>query len=159
LDAVGATQGMPTFEVTPTKVMEFKNFQSTGSSYFDIGLGLLPFRITPAGGNSAAARAMLASYRGRDNDFDLGAYPGSGVIAPGDVRRLRNVNGNISSLTKAWAQLRSTSGLFGALVGNGHPTVPIVGRFLRMYVRKSMHRRACAHGRAWYSFKIQRYIT
>jgi hypothetical protein len=48
VDAACATQGMPSFEVTPTQVMAFKNFRFAGSSNFDIGSGVLPFSITPA---------------------------------------------------------------------------------------------------------------
>jgi hypothetical protein len=151
VDAAYATQGMPTFKATPSQVMAFKNFWFAGSSYFDIGSGFLSFSITPADGNSDAARALLAADRGRDDTFYLGADQESGVIAPGKVGRLWNVNGYIPiSGTKARTQLRSASGLFGALIGNGHPAVLAFGRFLQMYER--IHTRLVtdldhAHGR------------
>jgi hypothetical protein len=58
-----AVQNVPVFEGTPTQVMTFKNFCLTGSSYFDIGSGLLPFSITPSDATSPAARAMLVADR------------------------------------------------------------------------------------------------
>jgi hypothetical protein len=58
VDASFASQGIPPFEVTPTQVMAFKNFRFVGSSYFNIGSGLLPFSITPADAASPADCAM-----------------------------------------------------------------------------------------------------
>jgi hypothetical protein len=85
MDAYCSSQGMPPFEFTPTQIIAFKNFRFAGSSYFDIGSGLLTFSITPADATSPAARAMLAADRGRVDAFDLGDDPESGVIAPSDV--------------------------------------------------------------------------
>jgi hypothetical protein len=65
-------QGMPLFEVTLTQVTAFKNFCFAGSSYFDIGLGLLPFSTDA---NPSADRAMLDADRGRSDAFDIGANP------------------------------------------------------------------------------------
>jgi hypothetical protein len=84
---------MPTFEVTMTQVVAFKNFRFSGSYFFEMGSGLLPFSITPAGGNSAAARAILTADQGRVDTFDLGADPESGAIFLGDGNKLHNVNG------------------------------------------------------------------
>jgi hypothetical protein len=61
VDAAAATLDVPSFEVTPTQVMAFKKFRYAGSSYFDIGSGLLPFSITPSDATSTQARAMLAA--------------------------------------------------------------------------------------------------
>jgi hypothetical protein len=136
VDAYCASQGMPPFEVTPTHVMAFKNFRFAGISYFDIETGLPPFSVTPDDATSPADRVMLAIDRGRGNAFNLGTDPESGAISPSDVGRLRNTGGYVpQSWTEARAQLRSTSGLLGALVGNNHPVMLVYGRFLRMYER------------------------
>jgi hypothetical protein len=82
VDASCASQGIPPFEFTPTQVKDFNNFWFTGSSYFDIGSGLLPFSITPDDATSPAACTMLAADRGRADAFDIGADPESGAIAP-----------------------------------------------------------------------------
>jgi hypothetical protein len=76
---------VPAFEVTPTQVMALHNFRLAGSTYFDIGSGLLPFSITPADATSAPARAMLVTDRVRADAF--------GSIGPGEVSRLRNLSG------------------------------------------------------------------
>jgi hypothetical protein len=124
---------MPPFEVTSTQVMAFKNFLFSGSSYFHIGSGLLPFSITPVDATSPADRAILAATRGRADVFDLGTDHESGAIAPSDVGRLRNTGGYIPQIwTDYRAQLCSTSGLVGAVVGNNHPVILAYGRFLCM---------------------------
>jgi hypothetical protein len=77
---------------------------------------------------------MLAADQGRADVFDLEANPESGDIAPSDIGRLHNGNGYIHSRwTKTQAQLISVSGIFGTLIGNGHPEVLTFGHFLRMY--------------------------
>jgi hypothetical protein len=63
VDSAATSLDVPSFEVTPTQVMDFKNFWYAGSSYFDIGSGLLPFSITPTDATSVQARAMLAADR------------------------------------------------------------------------------------------------
>jgi hypothetical protein len=73
---------VPSFEVTSNHV------QYAGSSYFDIGSGLLPFSITHSGATSVQARVMLAANHVRADAFDLGADPESGAVAPGEVTRL-----------------------------------------------------------------------
>jgi hypothetical protein len=84
---------VPSFEVTPTQVMAFKNFRYAGSSYFDIRSGLLPFSITPTNATSVQSWAMLAADRVRADAFDLRADPESGTVAPDEVSRLRNLSG------------------------------------------------------------------
>jgi hypothetical protein len=86
---------LPSFEVTPTQVMTFKNFRYAGSSYFGIGSGLLPFSITPSEATAVQASVMLTVDRFRADAFDLGADPESGALAPGKVVRLRNLSGYI----------------------------------------------------------------
>jgi hypothetical protein len=54
---------VPSFEVTPTQAMAFKNFRYTGSSCFDIGGGLLSFSITLTDATPVQAQAMLAADR------------------------------------------------------------------------------------------------
>jgi hypothetical protein len=131
-----ASQGMPPFEFTATQVMAFNNFWFEGSSYFDIGSGLLPFSVTPADATSSIARAMLAADRGRADAFDLRADSESGAIAPSDVCLLRNTSGYVpQSWTEARAQLCSVSGLMGALVGINHPVILAYGRLKRMFER------------------------
>jgi hypothetical protein len=105
VDAACATLGAPGFEVTPTQVMAFKNFRFAGASYTDIGAGLLPFSITPADAIAPQARSMLAVDLVRADAFDLGGDPESGVIAPGEVSRLRNLSGYvpISWMEARWA--------------------------------------------------------
>jgi hypothetical protein len=93
-----------------------KNFRLAGSTYFDIGSGLLLFSITPADATSAQARAVLVADRVRADAFDIGAEPESGSIGPGVVSRLRNL-------------------MLGALMGNSHPVVLAYGRFLQLYER------------------------
>jgi hypothetical protein len=93
VEASCAALGVPVFEATPTQVMALKNFRLAGSTYFDIGLGLLPFSITPADATSAQARAMLVADRIRSDAFNTGADPESGTIGPGNVSRLRNLIG------------------------------------------------------------------
>jgi hypothetical protein len=127
---------VPAFEVTPTQVMTLKNFRLAGSTYFDIGYGLLPFSITPADATSAQARAMLVADRVRAGAFDIGANPESGSTGPGEVSRLRNLSGYLpQGWTEARTQLRSTQGLLGALMRNLHPMVLAHGRFLHLYER------------------------
>jgi hypothetical protein len=63
--------------------MAFKNFCYAGSTYFDIGSGLLPFSIAPSDATSVQARAMLAADRVRADAFDLGADPENGAVALG----------------------------------------------------------------------------
>jgi hypothetical protein len=127
---------VPTFEVTPTQVMALKNFRLAGSTYFDIGSGLLPFSITPADATSAQARAMLVAGRVRADTFDIGADPESGSVGPGEVSRLRNLSGYLpQGWTEARAQLRSARGMLSALMGNSHPVVLAYGCLLQLYER------------------------
>jgi hypothetical protein len=133
VDASCASQGMPPFEVL-THVMVFKNFRFAGSSYFDIGSGILPFSTTPSDATSPAAHTLLAADRRRADVFDLGADTESDAIAPIDVGRLHNTGGYVpQSWTETCAQLRHTSSLMGTLVGNNHPVILAYGHFLRMY--------------------------
>jgi hypothetical protein len=93
VDTAAAVLDVPSFEVTPTQVMAFKNFRYAGSTYFYIDSGLIPFSITPSDATSVQARAMLAADRVRADAFDLGADPENGTVAPGEVARLRNLSG------------------------------------------------------------------
>jgi hypothetical protein len=116
--------------------MAFKNFRYAGSTYFDIGSGLLPFSITPSDATSVQARAMLADDRVRADAFDLGADPENGAVSPGEVARLSNLSGYTpQTWNEARLQLLGMHALMGALLGNGHPTVAAYGRFLRRYIR------------------------
>jgi hypothetical protein len=116
--------------------MALKNFRLAGSTYFDIGSGLLPFSITPADATSAQARAMLVADQVRADAFDIGADPKSGSIGPGEVSRLRNLSGYLpQGWTEARTQLRSARGMMGALMGNSHPVVLAYSRFLQLYER------------------------
>jgi hypothetical protein len=118
IDSAATILDVPSFEVTPTQVMAFKNFRHAGSSYFDIGSGLLPFSITPTDAMSAQARAMLTADRLRAGVFDLGADPESGAVAPGEVSRLRNLNGYTpQTWNEAMSQLLGVHALVGALLG------------------------------------------
>jgi hypothetical protein len=127
---------VPSFEVTPTQVMSFKNFRFVGTAYHGIGTGMLPFSITPSDATSPHARAMLAADRTRVDAFDLGGDPESGAIAPGDASRLRNLSGYIpQSWMEARTQLHSSHALMGALLGVDRPLVGAYGRFLRQYDR------------------------
>jgi hypothetical protein len=47
VDSAATILDVPSFEVTPTQVMAFKNFRYAGSSYFGIGSGLLPSALLP----------------------------------------------------------------------------------------------------------------
>jgi hypothetical protein len=71
VDADCATQGMPTFAVDQTQAVAFKNFRFAGSSYFDIGPGLLPFSITLADGNSTTACTMLTTDQESADAFEI----------------------------------------------------------------------------------------
>jgi hypothetical protein len=136
VDAASATLGVPSFEVTPTQVMSFKNFRFVGAAYHAIGTGMLPFSITPSDATSPHARAMLAADLTRVDAFDLGGDPESGAIAPGDVSRLRNLSGYTpQSWMEARTQLHSSQALMGALLGVEHPLVGAYGRFPRQYDR------------------------
>jgi hypothetical protein len=136
VDAAAAVLDVPSFEVTPTQVMAFKNFRYAGSTYFDIGSGLLPFSITPSDATSVQARAMLAADRVRADAFDLGADPENGAVAPGEVARLHNLSGYTpQTWNEARSQLSGMQALMGALLGNRHPAVAAYGRFLRRYSR------------------------
>jgi hypothetical protein len=95
---------VPAFEVTPTQVMALKIFWLAGSTYFDIGSGLLPFSMAPADATSAQARAMLVADRVRADAFNIGADPESGSIGPGDVSCLRNLSGY---LPQGWTEART----------------------------------------------------
>jgi hypothetical protein len=85
VDSAATILDIPSFEVTPTQAVAFKNFRYAGSSYFDIGSGLLPFSITPTDATSVKARAMLAANRLRDDAFDLGAALWLRVRSPASV--------------------------------------------------------------------------
>jgi hypothetical protein len=136
VEASCAVLQVPAFEVTPAQVMALKNFRLAGSTYFDIGSGLLPFSITPADATSAQARAMLVADRVRADAFHIGADPESGSIGPGEVSRLRNLSGYLpQEWTEARTQLRSARGMMGGLMGNSHPVVLAYGRFLQLYER------------------------
>jgi hypothetical protein len=136
VESACAALGDPRFDVTPTQVMAFKNFRFAGSSYFDIGSGLLQFNITPSDDAYLQAQAMLAADRVRADAFDVGADPESGAIAPGEVGWIRNVDGYIpTTWTEARGQLHSMRGLMGALLGHDHPTLVVYCSFLRMYDR------------------------
>jgi hypothetical protein len=113
---------VPSFEVTPTQVMAFKNFRYARSSYFDIGSRLLPFSITPSEATYVQARDMLTADRVRAYAFNLGADPESGTVAPGEVTRLQNLSGYIpESWNEALSQILGTQALMGALLGPAHP--------------------------------------
>jgi hypothetical protein len=136
VDAAAATLDVPSFEVTPTQVMAFKKIHYSGSSYFDIGSGLLPFSITPSDATSTQARAMLAADRVRADAFDLGGDPESGAVAPGEVARLRNLSGHTpQTWNEALSQLLGMQALMGAILGHLHPVVTAYGQFLRRYRR------------------------
>jgi hypothetical protein len=136
VDAAAAALDVPSFKVTPTQVMAFKNFRYAGSSYFDIGSGLLPFSITPSDATSVQARAMLAADRVQADAFDLGGDPESGAVAPGEVARLRNLSGYTpQTWNEALSQLLGMQALMGALLGHLHPVVTAYGRSLRRYRR------------------------
>jgi hypothetical protein len=47
VEASCAVLGVPDVEVIPAQVMALKNFRLNGSTYFDIGSGILPLSITP----------------------------------------------------------------------------------------------------------------
>jgi hypothetical protein len=131
-----AVLNVPVFDITPTQMMTFKNFCLAGSSYFNIGSGLLPFSITPFGATSPAARAMLVADHVHTDAVDVGTDPESGYVGPSEVARLRNASGYIpQSWSEARTQLRSVSGLLGALLGDAHPVILAYGRFLRLYDR------------------------
>jgi hypothetical protein len=116
--------------------MAFKNFRYAGSTYFDIGSGLLPFSITPSDATSVQARAMLAADRVRAAASDLGADPDNGAVAPGEVAHLHNLSGYTSQTwNEARSQLLGMQALMGSLLGNGHPAVTDYGRFLQRYSR------------------------
>jgi hypothetical protein len=136
VDVACATLSLPSFQVSPAHGMAFKNLQFAGGHYFDIGTGLLPFSITPADAQSSVARVMLAADQGRADAFDLGADPETSAIAPGDVPRLRNLQGYLPhGWIEAGSQLRSACGLLGALLGLVHPVVRAYLRFLTKYGR------------------------
>jgi hypothetical protein len=135
VDAAADTLDVPNFEVTPTQVMAFKKIRFAGSSYFDIGSGLLPFSITPSDATSTQARAMLAADRVRADAFDLGGDPESGAVAPGEVARLRNLSGFVQTWNEALSQLLGMQALMGAILGHLNPVVTTYGQFLRRYRR------------------------
>jgi hypothetical protein len=136
VDAAAAVLDVPSFQVTPTQVMAFKNFRYAGLTYFDIGNGLLPLSITPSDATSVQALAMLAADRVRADAFDLGADPENGAVAPGEVASLHNLSGHTpQTWNEASSQLLGMQALMEALLGNGHPTVTAYGRFLRRYSR------------------------
>jgi hypothetical protein len=136
VDSATTILDVPSFEVTPTQVMAFKNLRYAGSSYFDIGSGLLPSSITPTDATSVQARAMLAADRLRADAFDLRADPESGAVAPGEVSRLRNLSGYTpQTWNEARSQLLGMHALMGALLGPAHPVVGTYGRSLRKYSR------------------------
>jgi hypothetical protein len=131
-----AALGVPVFDATPTQVMALKNFRLAGSTYFDIGSGLLTFSVTSADVTSAQARAMLVDDCIRSDAFDIGADPEIGSIGPGEVSRLRNISGYTpQGWSEARTQLRSARGLLGVLLGTRHPVVLTYGRFLCLYER------------------------
>jgi hypothetical protein len=116
--------------------MAFKNVRYAGSSYFDIGSGLLPFIITPTDATSVQAWAMLATDRVRADAFNLKADPESGAVAPGEFSRLRNLSGYTpQTCDEARSQLLGMQALMGALLGPAHPVVGTYGRFLWRYSR------------------------
>jgi hypothetical protein len=104
IEASCAALSVPVFEATPTQVVALKKIRLAGSTYFDIGSGLLPFSITPADATSAQARAMLVADRIRSDAFDIGADPESGSIGPREVSRLRNLSGYIP---QGWSEART----------------------------------------------------
>jgi hypothetical protein len=104
--------------------MALKNFRLAGSTYFDIGSGLLPFSINPADANYSQARDMLVADPIRADAFDIGADPKSGSIGSREVSRLQNFSGYLpQGWTEARTQFRIIRGLPGALMGNLHPVV------------------------------------
>jgi hypothetical protein len=119
---------LPSFKVTPTQVMAFKNFWYAGSSYFDIGSGLLPLSITTSEATSVKARAMLAEDHVQANDFYLGADHESGAVAPGEVALLRKLSGYIpQTWNEALPQILGMQALMGALLCPTHPVVVSYG--------------------------------
>jgi hypothetical protein len=116
--------------------MALKNFRLAGSTYFDIGSGILPFSITTADATSSQARSILVADRIRADTFDLGAYPESHAIEPSEVAHLRNLSGYIPhGWTDGRTQLRSIRGLCGAPMRNADPVVMAYRRFFRLYER------------------------
>jgi hypothetical protein len=114
--------------------MPLKIFRLAGSSYSDIGSGLLLFSITPADATSPAARAMLVADHVHADAFDVGADPENGSVCPSEVAHLRGASGYPpQSWSEAPTQLRSISGLLGTLLGDAHPVLLAYGRFLRLY--------------------------
>jgi hypothetical protein len=114
--------------------MAFKNFRYAGSSYFDIGSGLLPLSITPIDAMLVQAWAMLATNRVRADAFDLKADPESGAVAPGEVSGLRNLSGYTpQTWNESRSQLLVVRALMGALLGPSHPVVGTYGQFLWRY--------------------------
>jgi hypothetical protein len=136
VDAAAATLDVPSFEVTPIQVMAFKKNRYAGSSYFDIGSGLLPFSITPSDATSTQTRAMLAVDRVRADAFDLGGDPESGEVAPGEVARLCNLSGYIpQTWNEALSQILGMQALMGAILGHLNPVVTAYKQFKQRYRR------------------------
>jgi hypothetical protein len=135
-DLAAAILEVPSFEITPTQVMTFKNFRYAGSGYFDIGSGLLPFSITPSESTYVQARAMLAADHVRVDAFDLGADPMVGAVAPGEVTRLQNISGYIpQTWNEALSQLVDMQAFMGALLGPAQHVMGVYGLFLWRYIR------------------------
>jgi hypothetical protein len=96
----------------------------------------MPFSITPVDATSPVARTMLVAYHARTDAFGVGADHDSGHVRPSEIASLRNSSGYIpQSWSKARTQLRSVSGLLGALLGDAHLVLLAYGRFLRLYDR------------------------
>jgi hypothetical protein len=134
VDAAAQVLDLMPFQVTPSQVIAMKTFDFMGASYSEIGTGVLPFSITPAGATSNKDRAAIRADRGRAETFDLSGDSVNGAMATNDATRMQNYKGYVASdWMEARLRIRSVACIMGSLVGTTHPALMCYKVFLRKY--------------------------
>jgi hypothetical protein len=103
IDAAADVLGLVPFQVTPSQVTTMASSDFCGPSYSEIGTGILPFSITPAGATSDRGCAAIMADRARSEAYDLSGEAVNGPIATADAARIRNLKGYVPS---DWTEAR-----------------------------------------------------
>jgi hypothetical protein len=90
VDAAVMVLDLVPFQVTPSQVIAMKTFDFTGTSYSEIGTGLLPFSITPADATSDKGHAAIRANRYCDETFYFSGNGVNGTMITDDATIMRN---------------------------------------------------------------------
>ena len=136
IDRTAAALGTPRFSATPSQALAMRNWSFVGDRPDMIGVGLMPFTITPPESMSPEAIKAIREDHDRAETFDLSGEHTSGNISSSDAKSMRNNKGyRPVSWSEARMQLRCMHTLAGSILGDKHRAVQKYGEFLKHYDR------------------------